>query len=152
MRIGLQTNPGLASLKNSLKKDREMKALDASDARPPFGRYAHGIEIPAGWRVVQTSGQLGIRPDDSIPEDAYEQAVICFDTIRQILTAAGMGPGDVAHVSAYVTDRAFFPAYMRARDEFIGETDVLPASTLLIVSGFTRPEFKVEVEVMAAAP
>lgn len=129
-----------------------MKALDAIDARPPFGRYAHGIEIPAGWRVVQTSGQLGIRPDDSIPEDAYAQAVICFETIRQILNDAGMGPSDVAHVSAFVTDREFFPAYMRARDEFIGETDVLPASTLLIVSGFTRPEFKVEVEVMAAAP
>lgn len=129
-----------------------MKALEASDARPPFGRYSHGVEIPAGWRVVKTSGQLGIRADDSIPEDAYEQAVICFDTIRQILAQAGMGPGDVAHVSAYVTDRDFFPAYMRARDEFIGDTNVLPASTLLIVSGFTRAEFKVEVEVLAAAP
>ena len=26
-----------------------------------------------------------------------------------------------------------------------------PASTLMIVSGFTRPEFKVEVEIVAAA-
>ena len=129
-----------------------MKALEASNARRPFGRYSHGVEIPAGWRVVKTSGQLGIRADDSIPEDPYAQAVICFATIRQILAQAGMGPGDVAHVSAYVTDRDFFPAYMRARDEFIGDREVLPASTLLIVSGFTRPEFKVEVEVLAAAP
>ncbi|MBO9451166.1 RidA family protein [Tropicibacter sp. R16_0] len=129
-----------------------MKALDASDARPPFGRYSHGIEIPAGWRVVKTSGQLGIRSDDSIPDGAYEQAVICFETIRQILSSGGMGPEDVAHVAAYVTDRAHFPDYMRARDEFIGERHILPTSTLLIVSGFTRPEFKVEVEVMAAKP
>jgi enamine deaminase RidA (YjgF/YER057c/UK114 family) len=149
---GLQTFPALASLKRRLKKDNKMKALEATDARAPFGRYSHGVEIPAGWRVVKTSGQLGIRADESIPEDAYDQAVICFDTIRRILADAGMGPGDVAHVSAYVTDRSFFPAYMRARDEFIGETEVLPASTLLIVSGFTRPEFKVEVEVLAAAP
>jgi len=27
---------------------------------------------------------------------------------------------------------------------------VLPASTLLLVAGFSRPEFKVEIEVMAA--
>jgi enamine deaminase RidA (YjgF/YER057c/UK114 family) len=30
-------------------------------------------------------------------------------------------------------------------------SDPAPASTLMIVSGFARPEFKVEVEVLAAA-
>ena len=65
---------------------------------------------------------------------------------------AGWAPEDVSHIAAYVTDRAYFPDYMRARDEFIGNRHVLPTSTLLIVSGFTRPEFKVEVEVLAAAP
>lgn len=129
-----------------------MKALTPETIRPPFGAYAHGTEIPAGWRLVRTSGQLGIRPDDSVPESAYDQAVICFENIRQILAQGGMGPSDVAHVSAYVTDRSYFPDYMRARDEFIGQTGSPPSSTLVIVSGFTRPEFKVEVELWAAAP
>lgn len=129
----------------------EMKALTPSDVRAPFGRYAHGTEIPPGWRLLQTSGQLGIRPNDSVPEDAYSQAVICFESIARILAEGGMAARDVAHISAYVTDREHFPAYMRARDEFVGETDRLPGSTLLIVSGFTRAEFKVEVEVLAAA-
>lgn len=128
-----------------------MRSLSPINVRKPFGRYAHGTEIPAGARLVQTSGQLGIRPDDSIPEDAYAQAVICFESIARILKESGMTSRDVAHISAYVTDREYFPAYMRARDEFIGETDRLPSSTLLIVSGFTKPEFKVEVEVLAAA-
>jgi len=127
-----------------------MKALTPDSIRSPFGAYAHGTEIPAGARLIRTSGQLGIRPDDSVPESAYDQAVICFENIRQILTHGGMGPSDVAHVSAYVTDRSFFPDYMRARDEFIGQTDRPPSSTLVIVAGFTRPEFKVEVEVWAA--
>jgi hypothetical protein len=39
---------------------------------------------------------------------------------------------------------------MAARDEFTA--DPPPASTLMIVTGFTRPEFLVEVEVMAAGP
>lgn len=128
-----------------------MKALTPDGVRAPFGRYAHGVEIPAGWRLVKTSGQLGIRPDDSIPDDAYSQAVICFESIARILAESGMAACDVAHISAYVTDREHFPDYMRARDEFIGEADWLPGSTLLIVSGFTRREFKVEVEVLAAA-
>jgi len=38
--------------------------------------------------------------------------------------------------------------YMRVRDRFVG--DPPPASTLMIVSGFSRPEFVVEVETIAA--
>lgn len=129
-----------------------MKALTPKSIRPPFARYSHGIDIPAGWRTVRTSGQLGIRADESIPDDAYGQAVVCFANIAEILREGGMTPHDVAHVSAYVTDRNYFADYMRARDEFIAGIATLPSSTLLIVSGFTNPEFKVEVEVLAAAP
>ena len=125
--------------------------LNPSDIHPPFGAYAPGTEISAGLRLVRTSGQLGVRPDGTIPDSAYDQAVICFENIRLILLQARMLPKDVAHVSAYVTDRAHFPDYMAARDAFIGATARLPSSTLLIVSGFTRAEFKVEVEVWAAA-
>lgn len=129
-----------------------MKALAPTDIRKPFGRYAHGVEIPPHWRIVRTSGQLGIRVNGTIPEDTFSQAVVCFENAARILQEAGMAAKDVAHVSAFVTHRNCFPDYMRARDEFIGGTVRLPTSTLLIVSGFTRPEFKVEIEVLAAAP
>ena len=129
-----------------------MKELTPPSIRPPFARYAHGVEIPAEWRIVQTSGQLGIRPDDTIPDSAFEQATVCFKNIAAILKDAGLEPKDTAHITAYVTDRAHMAGYMQARDAFIGATDRLPSSTLLIVSGFTKEEFKVEVEVMAAAP
>ena len=129
-----------------------MRELTPPNIRPPFANYAHGVEIPAGWRVVQTSGQLGIGPDDAIPEDPFEQAQICFASISAVLKMANMLPDNVVHIRAYVTDRAHMAGYMRARDAFVQNTNCLPASTLLIVSGFTRPEFKVEVEVMAAAP
>lgn len=129
-----------------------MRKLTPDTLRPPFANYAHGTEIPAGWRLVQSSGQLGIAPDERIPESAYDQAVICFSNIREILRSARMEPADVAHVSAYVTARDHMAGYMRARDEFMADTGRVPSSTLLIVSGFTRPEFKVEVEVFAAAP
>lgn len=129
-----------------------MKELTPVGMAAPFARYAHGIEIPAGWRIVRTSGQLGQDLAGEVPGDARAQADICFDNIRQILESAGMGPADVAHVTGYVTDRAHMQAYMAARDAFLADVARLPASTLLIVGGFTRPEFKVEVEVMAAAP
>jgi len=128
-----------------------MRSLPPNTLRPPFARYAHGVEIPAGARIVQTSGQLGIGADDVIPRDARTQAEICFANITEILRAADMTPADVVHIAAYVTDRAYMQGYMVARDAFVGDRAQLPSSTLVIVSGFTRPEFKVEVEVMAAA-
>lgn len=128
-----------------------MRELTPESIAAPFGAYAHGTEIPSGWRVVRTSGQLGLRLDGCIPEDAEAQASVCFENIREILADAGMQPADVAHISAYVTDRAHMAGYMRARDSFMSGTR-RPSSTLLIVSGFARPEFKVEVEVVAAKP
>ncbi|MEM9549729.1 MAG: RidA family protein [Pseudomonadota bacterium] len=131
-----------------------MRSLTPADMAPPFARYAHGIELPDGMRVVRTSGQLAVLPDGSVPESAHDQARLCFQNLALILAEGGMNAGDVCHISAYVTDRAHMQGYMQARDEFVGARpeDRLPSSTLLIVSGFTRPEFKVEIELWAAAP
>lgn len=128
-----------------------MKALTPPCIAPPFARYSHGIEVPAGWRMVRTSGQLGQAQDGTVPMGAQAQAGICFANIAAILAEAGMGARDVCHVSAYVTDRGHMAGYMAARDLFLAGVAVLPSSTLVIVSGFTRPEFVVEVEVWAAA-
>ncbi|RTL95700.1 RidA family protein [Ancylobacter aquaticus] len=116
--------------------------------RRPFARYSHAVEIPAGARLLLVSGQLGISPDDVIPEDAEAQAALCLAAIEACLIEAGMARGDIVRLNAYVTDRAHMPGYMAARDRFIA--DPPPASTLMIVSGFTRPEFKVEIEALAA--
>lgn len=128
-----------------------MKAIIPPSIQPPFARYAHGVEVPAGARIVRTSGQLGVHADGHTPEGAYEQALICFENIRVILADADMSAANVVHLTAYVTDRAYMREYMTARDDFTAACAEPPGSTLLIVSGFTRPEFKVEVEAMAAA-
>lgn len=125
------------------------KPLSPGSIRPPFARYSHGVDISPGQRLVLCSGQLGIGPDDIVPEDAGAQAEICFANIAAILAEAGMTLADVARINAFVTDRAHMAGYMAVRDRLFADNP--PASTLVIVSGFTRPEFKVEVEVTAAA-
>lgn len=116
--------------------------------RRPFARYSHAVEVPAGARLLLVSGQLGISAQDDIPESAEAQADLCFAALAACLAEAGMGVADIVRLNAYVTDRAHMAGYMAARDRFIA--DPPPASTLMIVSGFTRPEFKVEVEALAA--
>lgn len=127
-----------------------MRALLPALLRPPFGRYAHGTYVPPGAALVLTSGQLPVGADDSVPQGAFAQAQLCLANCAAILAEGGMGPADVVRIAAFVTDRAHMAAYMAARDIWLQGVARLPASTLVIVSGFTRPEFLVEVEVTAA--
>jgi enamine deaminase RidA (YjgF/YER057c/UK114 family) len=76
------------------------------------------------------------------------QAALIFENIAVILAEAGMAMGDIVRLNAYLTDRADLAAYMAARDRIVASPP--PASTLLLVQGFSRPEFKVEIEVVAA--
>lgn len=124
------------------------KAINPSSVRRPFGGYNHGILIPPGASLLFTSGQLGIAVDETIPEDIGGQAELCFKAIGAILADAGMNFADVVRISGFVTKREDFPAYMAVRDRYT--SDPKPASTLIVIDGFTRPEFLVEVEVTAA--
>lgn len=126
------------------------KPLAPADIHPPFAPYSHGIEIVSRSRMVFCSGQLGISPDAEIPPDCAGQARLCFEAIRAILAEAGMDFSHVVKLTTFVSGREHMQPYMQVRNELFGEP--YPASTLIIVSGFSRPEFVVEVEAIAAAP
>ena len=127
-----------------------MRSLTPPTIAPPFAAYAHGVEVAPGARLVVTSGQLALAADGSVPEGAKAQAQLCFENCAAILASAGMAPADVIRINAFVTDRSHMAGYMAARDAWLAGIPRLPASTLVIVTGFTRPEFLVEVEVTAA--
>ncbi|WP_106751538.1 RidA family protein [Pannonibacter carbonis] len=124
------------------------RAVTPTTIRAPFARYSHAVEVQAGHRLVFSSGQLGIGPDDVIPAGVEAQTRLCFTNIGHILEAAGMTLGDIVRINAFVTAREHMAGYMKTRDEFTALPP--PASTLMIVGGFTREEFVVEVEVIAA--
>lgn len=115
---------------------------------PPFANYAHAVEVPAGMRLLALSGQLGIDASGRVPEGAEAQAALCFENIAAILAEAGGDLGAIVRLNAYVSGREHLAGYMAARDRFVASPP--PASTLMIVSGFARPEFVVEVEALAA--
>jgi enamine deaminase RidA (YjgF/YER057c/UK114 family) len=125
-----------------------LRHLVPGKIRAPFARYSHAVEIPVSARLLLCSGQLGISADDHVPESAEQQAIICFEAIGACLAEARMSFADIVRLNAYVTDRAHMAPYMAVRDRYVGSPP--PASTLMIVTGFTRVEFKVEVEALAA--
>lgn len=125
-----------------------LRHLNPAGVRAPFAKYSHAVEISADARLLFCSGQLGVGAGDTIPETAEAQAVLCFEAIGRCLAEAGMSFANLVRLNAYVTDRAHMAPYMQVRDRYVASPP--PASTLMIVSGFTRPEFKVEVEGLAA--
>jgi enamine deaminase RidA (YjgF/YER057c/UK114 family) len=106
--------------------------------------------MPAGYRLVVISGQLGIGLDEQVPPYCEAKAELCFANIATILAEDRMTLTNVMRLNAYVTDREHMKDYMRVRDRQFPGTP--PASTLMVVSGFARPEFVVEIEAIAAAP
>jgi enamine deaminase RidA (YjgF/YER057c/UK114 family) len=124
--------------------------LSPQHIHPPFAPYSHGIVVPPGQQLVFCSGQLGIAHDGRVPADCAGQARICFDNIAAILGEAGMDLSHIVRINAFLTGREHLPDYMAVRNALFAEP--YPASTLMIVSGFARPEFVVEIEAIAAGP
>ena len=127
-----------------------MKHITPPGIRAPFARYSYGVEIPPGHRILVCSGQLGISAADQVPPTIEEQTHLCFRNVGVVLEAVGFAFSDVVRINAFVVSREHLKGYMTVRDLY--SADPPPASTLMIVSGFARPEFLVEVEVIAAAP
>ncbi|MCY4005506.1 MAG: RidA family protein [Rhodobacteraceae bacterium] len=114
---------------------------------PPFANYSHAVA--ASGKMLFLSGQLGVLPDGSLPQSAYAQSRQCLANINAILSEAGLSSRHVVHLRSFVTDRRYLADYMRARDEWVVDLTEPPASTLIIVSGFARPEMTVEIEATA---
>ena len=124
--------------------------LNPTQIHPPFAPYSHAMVVPAGQKLVFCSGQLGIAADKTIPPDCAGQARLCFENIEAVLAEAGMTLANVIRINTFVTAREHLGEYMAVRNALFA--DPYPASTLIIVSGFARPEFVLEVEVIAAGP
>jgi enamine deaminase RidA (YjgF/YER057c/UK114 family) len=115
---------------------------------PPLANYCHAVQVRGPATLLFCSGQLALAPDGSIPEDAGDQADLIFANIEAILADAGYAKDDVVRINAFVSAPDYLKPYMAARDRFL--TGEPPASTLMVVAGFSRPEFKVEIEIVAA--
>ena len=114
----------------------------------PIGTYSHGIEVPPGARWLYVAGQIGVRPDGSVPATIEEQTEVVWQNILAVLADAGMGIGDVVKITSFLTRHENFPRFAEVRAKFLGSHR--PASTLLVISSLARPEFLVEVEAIAA--
>ena len=127
-----------------MTRSRTYAALPA-----PFGKFAHATVLPiAGTKLVFVSG---VTARESGATDAEAQTRVIYERIQAILEAEGGGFQHVLKMNVFVLDIGNYPATNRIREEFFAGFDA-PASTLVEVSGFVRPDVRVEIECTAAIP
>ena len=113
-----------------------------------IGKYSDAIEVAANQRWLITSGTPGLSAAGQVPENITGQAEIAWGHVVAMLKKAGMTVADIVKVTQYLTRTEDIKAYAAVRTRFLGEAR--PASMLLVIAELVRPEYLVEVEIIAA--
>lgn len=113
-----------------------------------IGKYSDAIETAPNLRWLYTSGTPGLENSGNLPADITAQSEIAWKHILRMLDQAEMTVHDIVKVTQYLTRTEDISAYVKVRTQAVG--DARPASMLLVIDQLVRPEFLVEVEVIAA--
>ena len=127
-----------------------LKKLNPKSIVAPFNdAYHHVVVIPPGARIAYVSGQIGLNPDGTLPATIEEQADRAWRNVIESVKEADMTVSDIVKVTVYLLDDKDYPAFASARQKYLG--DARPASTAILVKQLVSSEWRVEIEVVAAA-
>lgn len=114
-----------------------------------FDLFKYSPAVKAGG-LVFIAGQVGLRPDGTVPESAEEQIRLAFLRLGAILKHEGLGFEDLVElVSYHVRIDEQLTVFREIKDEFI-KSD-FPAWTILGIASLARPNMLIEIKAVAAA-
>ena len=125
-----------------------MAEIRPADIAPPAANYAHAVLTDGASRWLHTSGVVPVASDRSTPDALGDQAALVCRNIAAMLRDADMGPTDIVSVTTYVVVGEDLAPVMAARDAALGGHRA--ASTLVTVPALARPEWRMEIAVVAA--
>ncbi len=111
---------------------------------PPGSRYSHGVVHSGRAHRLLISGQVGVRPDGSVPDSLEDQMDVAWDNLIEVLREGGMTVADLVKVATYVTVPGSTALVRSVRQRKLGLQ--APAATHLEVAGLAAPQFLFEVE------
>jgi 2-iminobutanoate/2-iminopropanoate deaminase len=115
---------------------------------PPVGAYSHGAFVKAGSDLLFLAGQVGVRPDGTLPDSCADQAEEVFANIVGILKGKDMTAANLVKITLYVVSGQVLSEVRAARLRHLG--DHKPASTLIFVPQLAEARYLIEVEAVAA--
>jgi 2-iminobutanoate/2-iminopropanoate deaminase len=118
--------------------------ISPPEMAPSGSNYAQGIVHGPLARRLVISGQVGVRPDGSVPEGLEAQAEQAFDNLLAVLQAAGFAPTDLVRIGVFAVPPDAVATYRRVRDSKLQGHTV--CATYLQVAGLASPAWLFEVE------
>jgi 2-iminobutanoate/2-iminopropanoate deaminase len=113
--------------------------------------YSHAVEVELGnVRQLHVSGQVGVGPDGAVPSDFASQCDQAMNNVEAVLRSGHMAMSDVLKLTYYVVRRDDLPLLNDKRLK--RWSGIRPAVTTLLVAGLVRPEFLIEIDVLAQTP
>jgi enamine deaminase RidA (YjgF/YER057c/UK114 family) len=126
-----------------------MIARNPTTVHQPVAAYTHQIEVTDGGRWLVLSGQLGLQPDGTVPDDPIEQIEVALANVGRNLAAADMNVRDIVKLTIYLVGNIDTG---RRRTLFDGWLDGhRPCMTLLYVTALAAPAYNVEIDAWAHA-
>ena len=125
------------------------RPIQPSSIAAPAATYALAVLSERPARLLHTAGIVPTRPDGSVPTELDEQADTIWASIGALLGEAGMSVTDLVSVTTYVVVGEDLSIVMAARDRAMRGHRA--ASTLVTVPALARPEWRMEIAVVAAA-
>jgi 2-iminobutanoate/2-iminopropanoate deaminase len=126
-----------------------LKELDLGVSRF-VGTYSDAIEANGSLKWLFTSGTPGLMPDGTLPPDIEGQTRQAWANVFAALEVAGMKPCDLIKVTTTLIREEDIAPTVKVRKEVLG--GVKPALMLTVVKQLVKPEFLVELEIIAATP
>lgn len=128
-----------------------IREIQPEKMAPPAANYAHGVKIENAQTLVFTSGVVPIGPDGVVPTLIEDQAKLVWSNLLEILGTSGLLVTDIASITTYVVASDSLTSdlaiVMAVRDEIMGSHRA--ASTLVTVPGLARPEWLMEIALIA---
>lgn len=116
--------------------------------------FSQAVEA-IGSRHLFLSGQVGVDKDEAmVAGGIQEQAYAAIDNMERILLAAGACLDNVVMLRLYIKSGADSPEDQRKIAEVLSNKfgNTPPASSWVIVSGLSLPEWLIEIEAQALLP
>jgi len=114
-----------------------------------FDLFQYSPAVRAGG-LVFIAGQVGIRPDGTIPDSAEEQIELAFKRLGAILKHEGLDFENLVElVSYHVRIDEQLGSFREIKERFVKKE--FPAWTILGVASLARPNLLIEIKAVAAA-
>lgn len=132
----------------STERQTTVSYSNPAGVHAPLGLYSHSVTVPDGTELIFLSGQLGVRPDGTVPTTMEEQADQVFGNIIALLKAHGLEATSIVKLTTFMVAGHDGDAVRAARLKHLGSHR--PASTAVFVPQLVDPAWFVEIDAVAA--